>query len=35
MIEAKWLFDLENDQIDVVIHPSLLSIPWYNLRTVR
>lgn len=21
MIEAKWLFDLENDQIDVVIHP--------------
>jgi 1-deoxy-D-xylulose-5-phosphate reductoisomerase len=21
MIEAKWLFDLQNDQIDVVIHP--------------
>ena len=35
VIEARWMFDMQPGQVDVVIHPSLRSIPWLSLWKVR
>ena len=34
VIEAKWLFGVRPDQIEVVVHPQSVIHPWYSLRTV-
>lgn len=35
VMEAKWLFDVELDQIQVVIQPQSIIIPWCSTKTVR
>ena len=32
VIEAKWLFDLEVDQIDVIVHPQSIIHSWCSLK---
>ena len=35
VMEAKWLFGVDLDQIQVIVHPRALFIPPYNMWTVR
>ena len=31
-MEARWLFGVEMDQVQVVVQPQASSTPWLNLR---
>ena len=35
VMEAKWLFDMDLDHIQVVVQPQSIIIPWWSLRMVR
>lgn len=34
VIEARWLFNAEPEQIEVAVHPQPSYIRWYNFKTV-